>query len=121
MIDVNSTSLSAKHHCPHRVHYAANNSEEHCQKRCELRATTWKMLRASLLSPCVTYTRRPGNPAVSDKQQLTTRAHGAVPQCFSSQAAIRKAAIRKTVLANGVFLVWLASPFFHGGGAGKPD
>ena len=64
MIDVDSANLSAKHHCPHRVHYAANNSAEHFQKRCELRATTWKMLHVSLLSPCVTYTRHLGNSTV---------------------------------------------------------
>ena len=33
MTNVDTADLSAKQHCPHRVHYAAENSAEHCQKR----------------------------------------------------------------------------------------
>ena len=76
--------------------YTVNNSAEHCQKNPwpeeadELWATTWKMFRIDLLSHCVTYTLRPGNSAMLGKQWLKTKAHGTVPCCYSSQAAVCK-------------------------------
>ena len=57
----------------------------------ELRATTWKMFCIDLLSHYVMYTLRPDNSAaLLGKQWRKTKAHSAVPHCYSNQAAICK-------------------------------
>ena len=97
MTNVDHANLSCKQHCPHRVHFTQQMTVQNTAERTldlkeagELWATTWKMFCVDLVSHCVTYTLRPGNSAVLGKQWLKTKAHGAVPCCYLSQAAICK-------------------------------
>ena len=66
---VNNAHLSRKQHCPHRVHYAADNSTEHCRKNPspekadKLWALTGKMYHVDLLSHCLVSTLRHSNSA----------------------------------------------------------